>query len=392
MAETVATTAIGRVTNSITRQYPLSDLLGVRLPLALLLAVPILAPALLPSSRLLSLAITATIYVIVANGLHVVFSYTGQLSLAQTTLWGLGAYTAALLTIHYDWPTAALIPSAGIMAALGAVAIGIPAFRTGGFSFAIITFAFAEMMRLVANNWSDLTQGSIGLTLPIRTNSLGPIKFDTFDHLTSFYYLTLAFAYLSLIGLLLIRQSRLGRSFISIRENEALAKSVGINVYLHKLIAFSISGFYAGVAGVFFLYHQQHIDPGPLSPFGAFFTVQFLLMILIGGRMSMLGPTIGAAIAVFGPEVINAIFGDVLDFSRIQLVFGVTLALTVLTAPNGVAGQTRRGYRMFFDTLRRSRERGRSWPVSAALALAYSVVPAAARGQEASTSKASEEE
>lgn len=373
------TTAIARLTNRITDQYSLSDLVAIRLPLALLLALPILAPTLLPTSRLLSLAVTAVIYVMVANGLHIVFSYAGQLSLAQTTLWGVGAYTAALLLTHYDWPAAALIPSAGIIAALVAVAIGIPAFRTAGFSFAIITFAFAEIMRLIANNWTSLTQGSTGISVLAAPASLGPIEFDTFDHLPNFYYLTLSFAYLSLIGVLLIYRSGLGKSFIAIRENEALAKSVGINVYLHKLIAFAISGFFAGVAGVFFVYHQKHIQPGPLSEFSAFFTIQFLLMILIGGRFSMLGPTIGAVVVVFGREVINAIFGDVLDFTRTQIVFGALLALSVLTAPHGIAGQTQEGYRTFFTVLRRSREQRRNWLVSALVALASSFAPAAAQ-------------
>lgn len=379
-------TAIGRLTNDITRQYPLADLLSIRLPLGVLLILPILAPTLLPSSGLLRLAILATIYVMVANGLHVIFSYAGQLSLAQTTLWGLGAYTAALLTNHYDWPTWALIPAGGMVAALGAVAIGIPAFRTAGFSFAIITFAFAEIVRLVANNWSGLTRGSLGITVATPPTSLGPIQFDTFDHLPNFYYLTLAFAYLSLVGILLIRQSSLGTTFIAIRENEALARSVGINVYFHKLIAFAISGFYAGVAGIFFMYHQSHLEPGPLSPFSAFFTIQFLLMILIGGRLSMLGPTIGAAVAVFGPEVINGIFGEVLTGNRIQIVFGAGLVLTVLTAPNGIAGQTKVGYRTFFMVLRRSRERGRSVAMSLVVALASSVVPAAVQEQSANPS------
>ena len=379
-------TAIARLTTAITKQYPLADLVSVRLPLALLLALPLFAPAFLPTSRHLSLAVTATIYIMVANGLHIIFSYAGQLSLAHTTLWGLGAYTAALLTTHYGWPIAALIPAAGIVAALGAVAIGVPAFRTAGFSFAIITFAFAEIMRLVANNWSSLTEGSIGITVLSAPSSLGSISFDTFDHLTNYYYLTLAFAYLSLVGVLLIRQSSLGRSFISIRENEALAKSVGINVYLHKLIAFAISGFFAGVAGVFFMYHQKHIDPGPLSPFSAFFTIQFLLMILIGGRLSMLGPTLGAVVAVFMPEIINAIVGDALDFSRIQIMFGTSLVLTVLLAPNGISGQTKVGYRTFFTVLQHSREQRRGWVVSAALALASSVVPAARLGMDNTTS------
>lgn len=367
-------TAIGRLTNTVTREYPLADLLSIRLPLAILLALPILAPWLLPSSRFLSLAVTAAIYVMVANGLHVIFSYTGQLSLAQTTLWGLGAYTAALLTVHFGWPTAALIPAAGICAALGAVAVGIPAFRTAGFSFAIITFAFAEIMRLVANNWWSLTNGNIGITVLTPPSSIGPIQFDTFHYLPNFYYLTLAFAYLSLAGILLIRQSGLGRTFITIRENEVLAKSLGINVYLHKLMAFAISGFYAGVAGVFFMYHQKHIDPGPLSPFSAFFTIQFLLMILIGGRFSMLGPSIGAAVAVFGPEIINSVFGDFLDFTRIQIVFGAGLVLTVLFTPNGIAGQAKDRYHTLSNMLRRYR--GREQDV-----MAGTVVPAAMQDQ-----------
>jgi branched-chain amino acid transport system permease protein len=214
-------------------------------------------------------------------------------------------------------------------------------------------------MRLVANNWSSFTNGSIGLTVLEAPTSVGPVQFETFDHLPNFYHLTLAFAYLSLLGILLIRQSSLGRTFITIRENEVLAKSVGINVYLHKLIAFAISGFYAGVAGVLFMYHQKHIDPGPLSPFSAFFTIQFLLMILIGGRFSMLGPTIGAVVAIFVPEMINSIttdhlgFGEVLPFRRIQILFGAGLVLAVLFAPNGIAGQAKERYHAVSNSVRR---------------------------------------
>ncbi len=346
---------------TLVRQDPPGDLLTIRLPLAILLALPLLAPMLLPSTRLLSLAVTAAIFLIVANGLQIVFGYTGQLSLAHTTLWGLGAYTAALLGIHYDWPTAMLIPAAGISGAIGAVAIGIPAFRTAGFSFAIITFAFAEILRLVAINWRDLTNGGAGLTLRTPPTSIGPIEFETIRHLDNFYYLTLAFAYLSLVGVFLIRQSRLGRTFIAIRENESLAGSVGINVYLHKLIAFAISGFFAGIAGVFFLYNNQRIEPGPLSPFGAFFTIQFLLMILLGGRFSMLGPTIGAVIAVFAPEVIRPVIGLTplgdLSTARIQIIFGATLVLTVLFSPNGAVGQAKIRYGALAAALQKFRER-----------------------------------
>jgi branched-chain amino acid transport system permease protein len=368
-------TAIGRITSSVTTQRSLSDVLGVRLPIALLLCVPLLAPQLLPGTRLLSLAVTCAIYVIVANGLHVVFSYNGQLSLAHTSLWGVGAYVAALMISHTGAPTLLLLPIAGGSAAIAAVIIGVPAFRTGGFSFAIITFAFAEIMRLIANNWITVTKGSLGITVFDSPDSIGPLNFDTFNHLDHFYYLVLAFAYLSLLAVWAIRQSHLGKTFIAIRENESLARSLGINTYLYKLTAFALSGFFAGVAGVFFVYHQKHIEPGPLSPFGAFFTIQFLLMILIGGRLSALGPAIGALVVVFGPELVNAILGDVLTFERSQIIFGSLLALSVLSAPAGIAGQTRRGYRVFFSSIRRERALGRGWPRSVVSAFGRAVVP-----------------
>ena len=370
------TTGIARLRTSFTGQYPLNDILGVRLPIALLLLIPLFAPQLLPNSRLLSLAVTAAIYVIVANGLHVIFSYHGQLSLAHTSLWGLGAYTAALMIDHFGTPTIVLLPAAGLCAALGAIIIGIPAFRTGGFSFAIITFAFAEIMRLIANNWVSLTKGSFGITVFDAPSTIGSIKLDTFDHLENFYYFVLAFAYLSIAGVWLIRQSRLGKTFIAIRENESLARSLGINVYLYKLTAFAISGFFAGVAGVFFVYHQKHVEPSQLSPFSAFFTIQFLLMILIGGRLSVLGPTIGALVVVFGPEWVNALVSGSLTFERTQILFGSLLAMSVLTAPTGIAGQTQRGFRAFFAMMKRARERGHGWPLSLLIGLRYAIMPA----------------
>jgi branched-chain amino acid transport system permease protein len=367
------TAAIGRLTTRFTDQYPVPDLVGVRLPIAAVLAVPIFAPFFLPSSFYLSLAVTTAIYVMVVNGLHIIFSYTGQLSLGQTTLWGLGAYTAALLTNHYDWPTFALLPAAAIVAAAGAVAIGVPAFRTAGFSFAIITFGFAEIMRLVGNNWWSLTNGNTGLFIREPADPIGPITFDTIDDLPNFYFLVLAFAYLSIVAVFLIRQSSVGKTFIAIRENEQLARSVGINIYFHKLLAFAISGAFAGVAGVFLVYQNRHVQP---DLFSAFVTIQFLLMILIGGRFSMLGPTIGAVVVVFGPEVVNALVGDVLNATRRQIIFGGVLAMSVLTAPNGIAGQTRQGYNTFFTVLRLSRQQGHAWPVCAARALGRAIVPA----------------
>lgn len=375
----MATTAIDRPGNSFSARYNLGDLLAIRLPIALLLCVPLLAPQFLSGTRLLSLAVTCAIYVIVANGLHIIFSMNGQLSLAHTSLWGVGAYAAALMITHYSPVTIVLLPIAGLAAAAAAIAIGIPAFRTGGLSFAIITFAFAEILRLVANNWVDVTKGSVGITIFDSPNSMFGISFDTFDHLDHFFYLVLAFAYLSVVGIWLIRHSRLGKTFVAIRENEALARSLGVNTYMYKLAAFGLSGFFAGAAGVFFVYHQKHIEPGPLSPFGALFTIQFLLMILIGGRHSVLGPAIGAVVVVFGPELTGTLFEkmglDIITTGRAQIFFGTMLMLSVLTAPAGIVGQTQRGFNVFFTSLNADRQRGHGWPRSVAMAFGRAVIP-----------------
>lgn len=357
-----------RLTDSFIARYPVSDLLTIRLPLLVLLALPLFAPSLLPTSRLLSLAILCAIYVIVANGLHVIFSHTGQLSLAHSTLWGVGAYATALLIVHWDWPTEAILPAAALGAGVVAVGIGILAFRTAGFSFAIITFALAELLLIVANNWDSLTEGSVGISIPVAENSvfirhsIGPFEFNSGELLNNFYYVALAFAYLSILCVWLIRQSSWGRTFVTIRENEQLARSLGVNVYFYKLVALGISGLFAGVAGVFFVYHFQHVDPGPLSKFTPFFTIQFLLMILIGGRFSSFGPAIGAVIVVFMPELINAVFGDVLSFTRIQIIFGFGLVLGVLFSPNGVAGQAQERYRMIGEWYLRLRGGGAGPP------------------------------
>ena len=272
-----------------------------------------------------------------------------------------------------------LLPIAGLSAAAAAAVIGIPAFRTGGFSFAIITFAFAEIMLLIARNWVGVTKGSLGITVFDSPGDIGPISFDTFNHLDNFYYLVLAFTYLSILAVWAIRYSPLGKAFIAIRENESLARSLGINAYFYKLTAFALSGFFAGVAGVFFVYHQKHIEPGPLSPFGAFFTIQFLLMILIGGRLSVLGPAIGALVVVFGPELTDYLFEsaglDIVTTGRAQIIFGSLLALSVLSAPAGIAGQTRRGYRVFFASIRRDRALGRGWPRSVLTAFGRAAFP-----------------
>jgi ABC-type branched-subunit amino acid transport system permease subunit len=133
---------------------------------------------------------------------------------------------------------------------------------------------------------------------------------------------------------------------------------------------------------VFFVYHQKHIEPGPLSPFGPFYTIQFLLMILIGGRHSVLGPAIGAVVVVFGPEMTSYLFEqaglDVITTGRAQIFFGTMLALSVLTAPAGIVGQAQRGHQVFFNSIRKDRERGHGWARCVLMAFGRAVVPVGA--------------
>ena len=282
-------------------------------------------PWILPTARLLTLAIIAAINVVALYGLALLYGQTGILSVAHAALWGVGAYAGALLAKHASWNFWAALPIAIVAAAVLAGLLAYPSFRVKGHHFLILTFAFGELFVIVMNNGEDFgTGGAEGVQI---LDKIPPVFGVRFDSLEAFYFLVLVFLFLSMSAACLIVRSSMGRTLRAIRENELLAESLGINTLYYKIVIFSISGAFAGMSGLLYAYHLHHIAP---QIFGAFASIQLILILLLGGARTVLGPIVGASIVFFLPEVIK------FDPIESRILYGALLVLVILILPRGV--------------------------------------------------------
>jgi branched-chain amino acid transport system permease protein len=307
----------------------------------LLISVPILiilAPGILASSRLLDIAITYAIFSIALYGVALLYGQVGLLSIAHAALMGIGSYTAAILLIQIDIGFWAVLPICALITAATAGLLGVPSLRMGGYHFVIVTFAFGSLLVIAATNFGGaearlgLTGGAQGLDIERTVGPLFGQEFNITLEQKPFYYLTIGFLFATIVAIFLLAISPFGRSLRAIRENEVLAKSVGIHTGAYKISAFMVSGGFAGVAGALFAYKLRHITP---QLFGSFEGVEFALMVLLGGSLPILGPLVGAMIVGFLPEFLDAIGLGLSPFQR-QMVFGLLLIAVITMLPNGL--------------------------------------------------------
>jgi len=305
-----------------TRRGPsLGALLIVLGALALLTAVPSLGA----SSRLLSLAITAGINIVVLYGLAVLFGQTGILSLGHAALVGVGAYTAAILARDFDIGFWGAVPVAAILASLLAVVVGFPSLRVSGHHFVILTFALGQLFTIFLTNGGAFTGRATGLDLQLPTTLFG-VSLDT---LPAMYEIVLGFVALSAVAAWGVVNSRYGRTLRALRENDKLAASLGIDVGRHKIGAFAVSGLFAGVSGALMAYFLRHIAP---SQFASFPSIYLALMLMIGGARVLLGPLAGGILVSFLPEMFA------LDPVESRILYGVCLIAVILLLPQGIIG------------------------------------------------------
>ncbi len=293
------------------------------IPALVVLVLLALVPALGPSNRMLSLAISAGINIVALYGLSVLFGQTGILSMGHAALVGVGAYTAALLARDAGIGFWVALPLGGIFAAVAAVIIGVPSLRVSGHHFVIMTFAFGQLLTIVLTNGGDYTGAATGLDLVLPVSLFG----SRIDDLMPYYFVVLAFVTLSAIASWAIINSSYGRTLRAIRENEKLAASLGINVGRHKIGAFVVSGVFAGISGVLLAYFLRHISP---NQFASFPSIYLALMVMIGGARLLLGPIAGGILVSFLPEVLN------LDPVQSRILYGVCLIAVILLLPNGL--------------------------------------------------------
>jgi branched-chain amino acid transport system permease protein len=273
-------------------------------------------PLVVTGGYALHLAVMAALYAALALSLNLLLGYAGQLSLGHVAYFGLGAYGAALLDLHVGAPLWAGLLAAGALAALAGYAIGRLAFKVRGAYFVILTVSFAEVARLVALNWMDLTQGPLGLP------GISP-----FASKARAYYAALALAAASLVACHRLVRSRLGRALVALRENEPLARSVGIDVYRSLVFASALSAAIAGLAGGLYAHHQAFLSPEVFS-FG--YTVTMVIMVVAGGQGTLAGPIVGAVLFTLLPEWLRAAAEWRL------VIYALVLIAAVVFMPKGV--------------------------------------------------------
>jgi len=293
-------------------------------PIAILAVLIAVFPLLTDNQYYQNMVIVSMVIAVGAVGLNIITGFAGYPSLAQGAFLGVGAYAAAIGSVKIGGSPFYWIPVAGVLAGFFAFLLGLLALRTRGFSFAIITVSFLLLTRIITQNWSSLTNGSTGLTLPLPTWDRAYLNWPFHAALV----LLLGF---SLLMAWRIRRTKFGVGLIAMREDEDKAGAVGVNTPTYKMLAFVCSAVFVGMAGAVYGYYLTFVDP--LGMLGLLLSVQIILAVLLGGKGTIWGPVLGAFII----EPLNEVANNQLGGGNIRLViFGGVLVLVVLFLPQGI--------------------------------------------------------
>lgn len=299
----------------------------------IILAVVLGALAILPqvtSEYITYVAVLAIIYAILTGSYDLTTGYTGPLTFCHGAFYGVGAYTSALLTLKAGFPFWVAFPLSGIMVFIFAAIIGYPGLRLKGHYFAVTTFFFGHFIYLVILNSVSLTNGPMGLrNIPPPEGFLG----ISFTSLNSSYYLILIFGILAVVFLYFLVNSGFGKILISIRENEELSEAIEVNTSLYKVLAFSIGAGIAGLAGSLFAHFFRLLHP---TTFAWMTSEMVVIMALVGGLGTLIGPIIGAGIVTLILELMR--FAPEYRF----IIWSVALIAILIIEPRGLMGLVRR--------------------------------------------------
>jgi branched-chain amino acid transport system permease protein len=307
----------------------------IRLCAGLFVAALFFVPQVIEARYILHILVMAGIYTIMTMSWNLLSGYTGQLNLGHAAFFGIGAYTSALSAMNFGIsPWLGLLAGGGVSAFFGLL-LGFPSLRLSGPYLAITTIGFAEILRLVATNWVELTRGSLGLSgIPLLT----PISVGNwtmkFYFERDYYYVVLVAALLTYVIIRRLIHSEFGISLQALRDDEHGAQSIGINTARYKLAAFTISAFFAGFAGGLFAHFSRLVCPHTMS---LHVTFDALTMTMIGGLGSIGGPILGAVALTFLSEWLRVLEGFLKVDIRLVL-YGMLLIFTIMFMREGLVG------------------------------------------------------
>jgi len=299
--------------------------------IAAVVAAMACVPLVISSNVVLSFLVTTLLLTLAGQGWNILGGYGGQYSFGHAAFFGTGAYATAILQVRYGlnaWPAFAVGIVAG--AAIGA-AIGALTFRSGlrGSYFALVTLAFAEVLRIIASV-APITGAGVGTLIKLDLG-VGALQFQS---RAAFYWFILVLVAIALVITKLIEQSRFGAWLVAVRENEDAACALGVDATRVKLGAMTISAAMAAAAGCFYAQYFLFLDAS--IAYGPSISVEALLASIIGGVGTVFGPLLGALMVKTLGEVAKHVTGDVPGLDLV--VYGVALILVVGFAPRGVAG------------------------------------------------------
>jgi branched-chain amino acid transport system permease protein len=272
---------------------------------------------------------TAGIYILISLGLNIAMGYAGQFNLAMGALWGVGAYTAAILNTRFGIPFWLNLPAAMVAAGLMGAIVGLPSFKVRSHYLAIVTIGLGEVINIILVNEQRLTGGADGISR-IRMPSFFGVPINTDER---YYYLILVVVLLGFFAARQILKHRIGRSFRAIRDDYQAAKAMGVNTAYYQILAFVISAAYAGAAGALFAHLNTYISPD-IFEFSS--TLFIMTVTMVGGMGSLAGSIVGGLALPILQEYLRVI-------RNWQLVaYGVAIMVVVLFIPGGVMELMRR--------------------------------------------------
>lgn len=331
-----------RTVSSEALEQPLRPRLGQRLfedpalyrPVLGTIAVVALVFPFIVSTYQVNIMVLALIFVVLGLGLNITVGLAGLLDLGYIAFFAVGAYTYALLNTGLGWGFWTCLPIGGAVGALFGTLLGFPILRLRGDYLAIVTLGFGSIAKIVLENWDTVFKGAAGIPGIARPGFFGA-EMDLAAVTVYTYFLMLAMVLLTVFVTNRLKDSRIGRAWMALREDEIACVAMGVDVARTKLSAYAFGAFWAGLVGVVFAAKNTYINP---ASFTFMESAIVLSIVVLGGMGSIVGVILAALVLILMPEYLRA-------FSEYRmLVFGAVMVLMMIFRPQGLVSNIRRKY------------------------------------------------
>lgn len=287
------------------------------------------------SSFIIRVLTMIALYSILGLSLNLITGYTGQVSIGHAGFCAIGGYTSALLNVHFGMNFILSAICAMLVTGLFGFLLGAPTLRLSGTYLTIATLGFGEIVKMMALNWEGLTGGALGVSGITRPVIFG-IELTTFNG--GLFYLAVVLLFLVSLAIYMIVNSKMGRAFMAIRDDELAATLMGINTTHYKIVSFVLSAMLTGLGGAFYVHMVRFIDP---NTFNFDISILIISIVILGGMGTMKGMYLGSLLLISFPEFLR--FASEYRF----IVYGLILVLMMRFKPEGIlGGQSRKKYKM----------------------------------------------